>query len=137
MRNRLTNKGLLPFEEFMSGLNWDYPAVPARRAFKVDVKENEKGYVVHADLPGCRKEDITVEYKNKNLVITASKEESHDEERENYILHERSSGQIYRSFYIENINEENVTVEFKDGVLTINLPKRIDEETGGRRFEVK
>lgn len=137
MRNRFNNKGLLPYEEFMTGLHWDYPAVSGRKSFKVDVKENEKSYLVHADLPGCKKEDIKVEYKNRNLIITASKEESYDEEKDNYILHERSSGQIYRSFYIDNINEENVTVEFKDGVLTINLPKRIEEETNGRRFEVK
>lgn len=137
MRDIFKDKALLPFEELMTGLNWDFPAVAKKKQFRVDVKETEKEYIVHADLPGFRKEDIEVEYNNRNLMITAKREESSSEETENYIIRERTSGHLYRSFYIENINEENVTCEFKDGLLEVVLPKNMEGKVGTRRFEIK
>ena len=67
MRNRFSNKGMMPFEEFMTGLNWDYPEMPKRKLIKVDITENDTSYVLHADLPGFRKEEISVDYDDKNL----------------------------------------------------------------------
>lgn len=136
MQNRIL-KGLLPFEELMPSLAWDYPGIAPRKMFKVDVKETEKGYLIHADLAGYRKEDITVEYKEKYLVITAVREDSKEEVRENYILRERSSGQVQRSFYVENVDEEQVNVSFHDGVLTVDLPRKRLEEGESRKFDIR
>ena len=134
--NRFTNKGMYPFEEFMTGLNWDYPDMPKRKMFKVDIKEVEDRYILLADLPGFKKEDISVEYENRNLTISAKKEAELDEKTEKYIIQERTSDVIYRRFYIDGINEERVEVEYHDGVLKITLPKE-NSSKNGKRFEIK
>jgi HSP20 family protein len=137
MRNRFSNKGMAPFEEFMTGLNWDFPAVPARKLFHVDVKETDRGYVLYADLPGYRKEDIKVEYHNKNLLINAHRNTVIESESEKFILNERTSGEVYRSFYIEDIDEDQVQVHYEGGLLIIDLPKKSGGENTRKRFEVK
>ena len=111
-------------EPFFSGdwapfKSWNAPT------FKVDVKDNGGSYELTADLPGMKKEDISLHYENNYLTIEAKKDESKDEkdEKGNYIRRERSLGSVTRSFYIDNIDEANVSAEFKDGVLKIEMPK--------------
>jgi len=137
MRNRFSNKGMAPFEEFMTGLNWDFPTVPTRKLFHVDVKETDRGYVLYADLPGYRKEDIKVEYHNKNLLITAHRDTVIETESDKFIMNERHTGEVYRSFYIDDIEEDQVQVQYEGGVLIIELPKKTDDENSRKRFEVK
>ncbi|MCR5438588.1 MAG: Hsp20/alpha crystallin family protein [Selenomonas sp.] len=92
---------------------------------RVDVKDNGNSYELTADLPGMAKEDIHLSYQNSYLTISAQKDESKEEKDEagNYIRRERRSGSMSRSFYIDNIDENRVTAEFKDGVLHVNMPK--------------
>ena len=106
--------------------------------FKVDVKDKGNAYELTADLPGVKKENITLQYENNYLTITA--EESADKEEkdgESYIRRERRIGQTTRSFYIDNIDESKVTAEFKDGVLTIDLPKQEESVVQAKRIEIK
>lgn len=137
MRNRFSNKGMAPFEEFMTGLNWDFPNIPERMTFHVDVKETENGFVLYADLPGYRKEDIKVEYHNKNLLISAHRDTIIEKESDKFIINERTTGEVLRSFYIDDINEDKVAVQFENGVLRIELPRNKEDEQSRRRFEVK
>lgn len=137
MRNIFNDKGMLPFEEFLPTLNWDSPIRSQKKLFRVDVKETDTEFVVHADLAGVKKEDIAVEYKNRNLIISATKEESHSKESDTYIIRERGYGHVYRSFYIENINEDMVTCEFNNGLLTVTLPKLKEGAPGYKKFEIK
>ena len=92
---------------------------------RVDVKEKADAYEVHAELPGMKKEDISLHYENSYLTIEAKKDDSKEEkdEKNNYIRRERSMGSVTRSFYIDNIDEAHVSAEFKDGVLKIDMPK--------------
>ena len=94
-------------------------------SFKVDVKDNGKSYELTADLPGMKKEDISLHYENSYLTIEAKKDDSKEEkdEKNNYNRRERSMGSVTRSFYIDNIDEAHVSAEFKDGVLKIDMPK--------------
>ena len=97
-------------------------------SFKVDVKDTGTGYELTADLPGMKKEDISLRYENSYLTIAANKDESKEEkdDKGNYIRRERSVGSVTRSFYIDNIDESKVAAEFKDGVLKVSLPKMAD-----------
>lgn len=137
MRNRFSNKGMAPFEEFMTGLNWDFPNVPDRKLFHVDVKETEGGFILYADLPGYDKDDIRVEYHNKNLTITAHRDTIIETESDKFIMNERTTGEVYRSFYIDDIDEDKVEVHYEGGVLTIDLPKSGGDSGAKKRFEVK
>lgn len=91
--------------------------------FKVDLKETDENYQVEADLPGIKKEAIDIEFNNNYLVISAKRDESTEDKRENYVRRERHYGAFNRSFYIDNIDESKIDASFNDGVLRIILPK--------------
>ncbi|MDD4503817.1 MAG: Hsp20/alpha crystallin family protein [Clostridiaceae bacterium] len=97
---------------------------------KVDIKENEKEYIVEADLPGVKKEEINVELSNDRLTISVARNEEINEEKENYIRKERRSGSYCRSFYVENVIEDQISAKFENGVLSMVLPKK---ESGGNK----
>ena len=93
--------------------------------FKVDVKDNGESYDLTAELPGLKKEDISLTYENNYLTIATKNEQSKDEkdEKGNYVRRERSQSSMSRSFYIDNIDEGQATADYKDGVLSVHLPK--------------
>lgn len=104
----------------------DFPMTSASSGkFKVDVKDNGADYELTAELPGMRKEDISLDYTNSYLTISAQRNEEKNEgdDKGNYIRRERHFGSMSRSFYIDNIDESKIKAEFKDGVLKVDLPK--------------
>ena len=119
-------------DSFFAPTNW------GASSFKVDVKDMGDAYELTADLPGMKKEDITLHYENSYLTISAGKDETHEEKdaKGNYIRRERSVGTMSRSFYIDNIDESKVSAEFKDGVLRIDMPKAAEVQHA-RRIEIK
>jgi HSP20 family protein len=90
---------------------------------KVDIKENEKEYVLEAEIPGVNKEQISIDYQQNYINIAVEGEEEINEEKENYIRQERRFGKTSRSFYIEGIKEDAIAAKYKNGVLTVVLPK--------------
>lgn len=97
------------------------------KLMKTDIKEKDAEYVVEMDLPGYDKENIELEIENGYLKVTAkiSKDSSNDENKEDkYIHRERFYGECSRSFYIgNNITEEDIKASFKNGILTVSIPK--------------
>lgn len=91
--------------------------------FKADIKETKDGYLVDAELPGVDKKDISVEYKNNILTISAKKSEEKNEKKEDYIRKERVYGDFKRSFNVDNVKEDLIKAKFENGVLNIELPK--------------
>jgi HSP20 family protein len=92
-------------------------------SMRSDLKETDTAFIVEAELPGFKKEDISVEYKNSILMIEAKREEETKEEKENFIKRERYYGEASRSFMVEGIKSDAISAEYKDGVLTVNMPK--------------
>ena len=123
MRNELMNEGSL-FNRLWDAFDTPFAAANGN-GFKVDVKDKGEAYELTADLPGLKKEDISLSYDNNYLTLSAHREENNDQKDDdgNYIRRERSVGQMSRSFYIAGIDNEKATAEFKDGVLNVNLPK--------------
>lgn len=111
----------------------------AMNAFKTDIKEDEKSYVLEADLPGFKKEDIAIDVDNGYLTITAERHSENDEKdgKGNYIRRERSFGSYSRSFDITGVKEDEITASYADGVLTLNMPKKDAEVPTARRLEIK
>lgn len=91
--------------------------------FNSDVRETENEYLISAELPGIDKKDIKLDYKNNYLVISAKRNEEHDDKKDNYIRKERSYGEFSRSFYFDNVSEDKINAKFENGVLKITLPK--------------
>ena len=96
---------------------------------RFDVKETNDAYVLKADLPGVKEEDLDVSLSGNMLTISGNKEEEHKEEGEQYYAMERSYGSFARSFSLpESVDGEHVTAELKDGVLTLHVPKRAESQ---------
>ncbi|MBV8047249.1 MAG: Hsp20/alpha crystallin family protein [Paludibacterium sp.] len=106
-------------------------------SIKLDVKEDEKAYTVLAEMPGVKKEDIQVQVDGNRVSLTAEvKRESETREGEKVLRAERYFGQISRTFQLaQDVDESGADAEFKDGVLTLILPKR--EKASTRRIAVK
>ena len=93
---------------------------------KTDIKEMEDGYELEMDLPGFKKEEIKMELENGYLTISAAKgldKDETDKETGKYIRRERYAGNLSRSFYIGDVKQEDVKAAFKNGILSISVPK--------------
>ena len=99
---------------------------PASGLMKTDVIEKENGYQLEAELPGFNKEDINIDLKNEVLTISASHNENKDEKDENgkYIRRERRSSSYQRSFRTPGLKPEDIIAQYKNGVLTVSIPKK-------------
>lgn len=93
---------------------------------KVDVSEDDKGYVVHAEIPGVKKEDIKVSIEGNQVAIGAEiKKEKEVKEGEKLLRSERYFGQVSRVFSLANdVDDTTAEAAYNDGVLTLKLPKR-------------
>jgi len=104
---------------------------------KADIKENANEYVIEAELPGVKKDQIVVELRDNYLTISAQQNEEVKEEHANYVRRERRQGNVQRSFYVENVDSENVKAKFDNGLLIISLPKLKDEPTNRYRIDIQ
>ena len=104
---------------------------------KADIKEDAKEYIVEAELPGVKKDQIVVEFKENSLTISAQQDEEINEEQPNYVRRERRQGNIKRSFYVENVDSEKIHAEYKDGLLSVVLPKLKEVNPNNYRIDVK
>ncbi|MGYP001014126822 len=93
---------------------------------KIDVKEQEKAYVVHAEMPGIRKEDIHVVIDGPSVSISAErKQEKEVKDGERTLRTERYFGKVSRSFQLgQDIDDGAASAKFTDGVLELTLPKK-------------
>ena len=108
---------------------------------RTDVIEKDDCYQLEAELPGFNKEDISIDLKNDTLTISASHNENNDEKDKDgkYIRRERRSSSYQRSFHVEGLKPEDIIAQYKNGVLTVNLPKKeaIPEKEETFKIEVK
>lgn len=140
-RNEVNRRdhSIFDFENFFERFFDDslFPSILSTgRDFKVDIKDNPNEYVVEAELPGIEKDQINIELKDDILTITVERKEEIQEERENYIRRERKYGTLSRSFYVENIKNEDVTAKFNNGILRIVLPKKENKQPKGRKIDI-
>ena len=98
----------------------------ARNLMKTDIRETDASYELDVDLPGFKKDEVSVELKDGYLTISASKglDQNEADQKGTYIRQERYAGACSRSFYVgEGIRPENVSAKFENGILQISLPK--------------
>ena len=93
---------------------------------RVDVKESDKEYLVSADIPGVKKEDIHVEIDGNHVSIAAEAERASEEkDGERVLRSERYHGSVARSFTLgAEIDEDKASAKYHDGVLELTLPKK-------------
>ena len=98
---------------------------------KTDVKESDDAYTVDIELPGFKKEDVSVRFENGTLTVTATKADNNDQKDEKgaYVRRERYSGSCSRSCYVgDDIKKNDINAKMTDGILTLTIPKKGKEE---------
>lgn len=105
----------------------DFGTQPEAPAMKIDVREQEGVFLVHAEIPGVRKEDIQVAVDGPVVSISAERHDAKEaREGERLLRSERYVGKISRSFQLaQEIDEGQVTAKYSDGVLELTLPKKL------------
>jgi len=122
------------FGSFLAGLGepfLGYRAWPA-----IDVAEKEDAITVRAEVPGCKPEDIDVSVYGDTLTIAGEKKDSHEEEGDGFYHVESSYGSFRREVLLPtSVDEEKINADYKDGVLSITLPKA--EKSKAMKVKVK
>lgn len=93
------------------------------RQMKTDIKETETEYLLDIEMPGYNKDNVQITVNDGYLTVTGTKEENRESGEKNYVTRERYSGKVSRSWYIGDVNLEDVKASFADGILKISIPK--------------
>ena len=103
-----------------------------------DISETEQEFVIRAQLPGVKKEDVKVNVKDGVITIEGERKQQHEEKTEKMHRVESIWGNFSRSFSLpENANAESIRCETKDGVLTVHIPKLAKAEGKVRQIKVE
>lgn len=103
---------------------------------RVDIRENDKSYMLEAELPGYKEDEINISIKDNILTLSCKKEVNEEKKNGNYLIKERCNKEFKRQFnFYDNINEEGIEAVFENGVLEVNIPKK--EERKSFQIEVK
>ena len=126
----ILENALSGFDRYLDSFFTDNFLSPSERILNrlpaVDVRENEKNYVLEMELPGFDEKDIEIRLDGNKLSIESKKEEEKNEENANrYLLRERRSSSINRSFMLpENADTEGISASFKNGILSLAVNKK-------------
>lgn len=107
------------------------------KLMKTDIAEDEIGYKLEIDLPGFDKENINIDFNNGYLTVEACRASvAGSEKKTSIIKRERNLGSLVRSFYVGEINENEINAKLEKGVLTIHIPRVRKNETK-KHIEIK
>ena len=108
-------------------------------SFSTDIRDTSNEYVLEADLPGFKKDDINVDISDGRLTISAERHSEFEQKdkKGNYVRCERSYGSFSRSFDTQGIDTDAISASFTDGVLTLTLPKIIETRPASRKLEIQ
>lgn len=126
-------------DRFFDGFFKDVDLIPGSLyalSPKADVEETDNEYKVYVEIPGVDKKDIKVHLENNTLVIKGEKKQSKEVKENNYLCCERSYGSFQRTFeFPGSVKTDKIDAEYKDGVLTVVVPK--SEEAKRKEIEIK
>jgi HSP20 family protein len=113
------------------------PMTGAAQSFRTDIRESGQAYLIEAELPGFKKEEIDIDYTRPYLTIKAVRKEENAQENEEHqvVRRERRYGEYVRRFYVQDIAEDEIRASLKDGMLSLEVPKQ--QKTQGKRIEIQ
>lgn len=111
------------FDRFFDDFGYPF----AGNFMRSDIRDTGKEYAIDIELPGVKKEDIDVHLDGGYLTVAVNVKEENKDERDNYIMQERRYGACRRSFRVgDGVKKSDVKAEYKDGILTLTVPKKED-----------
>ena len=118
----------LPYQgQLVTGRLWK-DIFDGAAGLKANIKDMAEAYIVEAELPGVKKEDVALICEKGVLTITAKAEEAKDTKDGRYIRKERAEGELIRRFALSDIDEENISAKLENGILFVTLPKQKAQE---------
>jgi HSP20 family protein len=135
-RNNYRTPVVSPFDSLFSNMLFDW-GLTSSKIPPVDITETDKAYIVEAELPGYKQEDVKVNIEKHVLRLSSAKQSSKEEkEGKNLLICERHAQSFERAFSLpEDVDEASIEGEFANGVLTVTLPKK--EVLQPKSIEVK
>ena len=128
------------FDLFDDFFDEDFFPRKEKNLMKTDIKEDKNRYLLDIDLPGFEKENINLSLKDGYLNISAETKKEEKNNDEKMVRRERFYGKCSRSFYVgDNIKEEDIQAEFKNGILKVIVPKKeeIPNNETIKKIEIK
>ena len=123
-------KNFLKVNDSFDNLFDDFFRVSKKNVLKSDIEENDKEYLINIDVPGFSKDNISLDFEDGYLSVTAVNKDEKSNEGVKYLHRERFYGKVSRTFYIgKAIKEDEIKASFENGVLKIKLPKEEIKET--------
>ena len=116
-----------PFRGFEQNVDHKLYGKHAARVMKTDLKDHDDHYELAVDLPGFKKDEVTITLENGYLIIEAAKGLDKDtkDKKGKIVRQERYAGSMQRSFYVgDNLTEEDIKAKMEDGVLKLTIPKK-------------
>ncbi|MFN8240841.1 MAG: Hsp20/alpha crystallin family protein [Bacteroidales bacterium] len=128
----ITRRSYKPFlwsslfdDDFFSSLPQRSTSLPA-----VNIREDEKSFTLDLAVPGMEKKDLKIEINEDVITISSERKDEKEDNTDSFKRREFSYSSFCRSFYLpENVNKEKIEANYKDGILTVTLPKETEEKT--------
>ncbi len=127
-----------PFREMQEMQRAFWGDQHAVNSFRTDISESNDAYKLEAELPGFKKEDIKVDIDDDTLTIKAEHSEQNDEQNDagEYVRRERYYGSYSRSFNVSEIDVDGISAAYENGILTLNMPKKVPVKPESRHLEI-
>ncbi len=105
---------------------------------QVDIAATDKEYTITVEVPGVSEKDVTIEIADHNMIIRGEKKQEKEGKDKNYYRIERSYGSFQRLLSMpEDTDQDNIRAKFKNGVLTIKMPRKDVPKSGVKRVEIE
>lgn len=127
------------FDAFFGG-DSRLPVLPGHATFtpRIDVREDDNSYEIAAELPGLAEKDLELSIADGTLVLRGEKGSDHEAKEGQYFRQERLYGRFERAFHLpDGVEADKIEAQFKNGVLSIHLPKKEEAKTVVRQVQVK
>ena len=127
-----------PFRDF-EDINRSFFGDNSLAEFKTDIRDVGDGFVLEADLPGFKKEDINLSLNGDTLTIKAERHSDFEDQdkKSGYLRCERSYGSYSRSFDVTGVDVSQISASYNDGVLRIHLPKQASKQPDARTIVIE
>lgn len=107
-------------------------------SFRTDVLDRGDKFVLEAELPGFQKEDIDIQIDGGTLTISAQRTETAEEKKDGqFVRRERRFGSFQRSFDVSNIDQNNISAAYENGVLSLQLPKHVETAQPSTKINIQ